>query len=83
MNVFLWFILVVAIAWVLFVYVFPLVLKRYLKRMTGKFEKQAEQEARSKKEEGSVSIDYVPENQKEKEKDAPGDYVNFEDIDEK
>ena len=52
-----------------------------MKRLSGKFEKHAEQESRSKKEEGSVSIDYVPE--KHTEKEAPGDYVNYEEIDEK
>lgn len=83
MNVFFWFLFILAISWVFFIYVFPFLLRIYLKRLSGKFEKHAEQESRSKKEEGSVSIDYVPEKHIEKENDAPGDYVNYEEIDEK
>jgi hypothetical protein len=81
MNVFFWFLLVVFISWVLVSYIIPLLLRHYLKKLSGKFEKRADQASRSKKDEGSVNIDYVPENQKEKE--APGDYVDFEEIDEK
>ncbi len=44
-------------------------------------ENHAEQATRSQKKEGSVNIDYIPENKDGKE--APGDYVDFEEIKEK
>jgi hypothetical protein len=61
--------------------VIPFLLKVYVKRLSRKFEKQAEQATRSKKEKGSVTIDHIPDNKTVKE--APGDYVDFEEIDKK
>ncbi|HOY31321.1 MAG TPA: hypothetical protein PKW80_05530 [Bacteroidales bacterium] len=83
MNAFLWFLLIVFISWFLFIYILPFFVRLYLKRLHGKFEKQAEQQERSKKEEGTINIDYIPENENKSDKEAPGEYVDYEEIDDK
>jgi len=81
MSIFFWFILIVFVSWLLIIYVVPFLLKYYLKRLAKRMENHAEQATRSQKKEGSVNIDYIPENKDGKE--APGDYVDFEEIKEK
>lgn len=81
MSFFFWFALIIFIGWVLFIYILPLVMRYYLKKLSGKMKQQAEDMPKQKEKEGTISVDYIPENHKEKE--APGDYVNYEEINEK
>lgn len=81
MNVFFWFALIVLIAWIFFIYVLPLLLRVYLKKLSRSFHKHADEQGKPERNEGTVNIDYIPENHKEKT--APGDYVNYEEINEK
>ncbi len=83
MGFFSWFLIIVLIGWILFLYVIPFFARWYLKKLSKKFETHSEQPQSPEKKEGSVTIDYIPEKHLEKDKDAPGDYVNFEDIEEK
>lgn len=83
MGFFSWFLIIVLIGWLFFIYVFPFLLRLYLKKLSKRFENQAQQASKPEKKDGSVSIDYIPEELQKKEKEAPGDYVNFEEIEKK
>jgi len=83
MGFFSWFVIVIVIGWLFFIYVFPFLLKRYLKRISKRFENQAQQASKPEKKDGSVSIDYIPEELQKNDKEAPGDYVDFEEIEKK
>lgn len=60
------------------IYVVPLVIKRYLNRLTKKYQQQQKPE---KKPDGFVNVDYVPDIKNNKS--APGEYVNYEEINDK
>jgi len=83
MGFFSWFLIIVLIGWILFLYVIPFFVRLYLNKLAKKFENHSQQTSAPEKKEGSVNIDYIPEKHLEKDKEAPGDYVNFEDIEEK
>jgi hypothetical protein len=55
-----------------------LVIKRYLNRLTKKYQQQQKPE---KKPDGFVNVDYVPDIKNNKS--APGEYVNYEEINDK
>lgn len=63
-------------------YIFPWVLRLFIKRMSDKARKQYEQEnPRTTKRKGDVSINYKPKTKKVIDKDT-GDYIPFEEVDE-
>jgi predicted membrane protein len=67
---------------ILFKYVFPYILKHYIKKTQSKYFYQEEELKKvKKKKEGKVNIDYVPEKDKEKKDTDLGEYVDFEEID--
>ena len=81
MTILTWFLLIVIISCLLFLYIIPFLVRYYLKRLSGKLEKKARQESGAGKKDGSINIDYISKSHKDKE--APGDYVDFEEIDDK
>ncbi|MCK4360542.1 MAG: hypothetical protein KAV70_02255 [Bacteroidales bacterium] len=67
---------------ILFKYVFPYILKQYIKKTKNKyFYQEGELKKDKKKKEGKVNIDYVPEKDKGKNDTELGEYVDFEEID--
>ncbi|MEI6124642.1 MAG: hypothetical protein WCQ95_13575 [Bacteroidota bacterium] len=80
MNAFFWFLFIVFISWLVFLYIIPFVGRIYFRRLAKRFQNQSEKNARSDRPEGSVHVDYVPDDQKKSS--APGDYVDFEEINE-
>jgi hypothetical protein len=63
-------------------YIFPWVLRLFLKRMSEKTRKQYEQQdPGTGKKKGDVSINYKPKTKKVIDKDT-GDYIPFEEVDE-
>jgi len=83
MNAFFWFLLIVFISWMVFLYIFPFFARIYLQKLSRKFTSRS-QEAHHKENnpEGTINIDYIPEEQQDKT-DLPGDYVDFEEIKDK
>lgn len=65
-----------------FRYVFPWLLKRYIRKTQEKFYGKSSQQGKSKKQkkEGEVNIDYVPEDEKKKKDSDLGEYVDYEEI---
>jgi hypothetical protein len=63
-------------------YIFPWVLRLFLKRMSEKTRKQYEQQnPDANKKKGDISINYKPKTKKVIDKDT-GDYIPFEEVDE-
>lgn len=82
MNAFLWFLIIVAVSWLVILYVLPLLGRLFLRRLSKKFQQHAENMQRTEqKPEGSVHIENIPA-EPDKKKEV-GDYVNYEEIIEK
>jgi Na+/H+ antiporter NhaD/arsenite permease-like protein len=82
MNAFLWFLAVVFVSWLVILYVLPFLGKLFLRRLSKKFQDHVENSQRTEeKPEGSVHIENIPDNPDKKFE--MGDYVNYEEIDEK
>ncbi len=73
------FILVVYLGGLITRYVFPLLLRRYVRKRTGN-DKRYRQNDKQKKE-GEVTIDYQPEKSKKIKKNK-GEYIDYEDVNE-
>lgn len=65
-----------------FRYVFPWLLKRYIRKTQEKFYGNRTQQSRNNKskKEGEVNIDYMPDNGKKKKSSDLGEYVDYEEI---
>jgi hypothetical protein len=62
-------------------YVFPFILRLFVRRMSDNVRKQYEKEQqKTEKKKGDITIDYTPKSKKKIDKDT-GDYVPFEEID--
>lgn len=82
MNAIFWFLVVVGVSWLVILYVLPFLGRLFLRRLSKKFQDQmANQQQQEQKPEGSVHIENVPSTP-EKKIDL-GDYVNYEEINEK
>jgi hypothetical protein len=82
MNAFFWFLAVVIVSWLVILYVLPFLGKLFLRRISKKFQDHVENAQRNEpKPEGSVHIDNIPP--APNNKIEMGDYVNYEEIDEK
>ncbi len=81
---FLKFLLIVAIVYLLGYLFLRVILPWLLKKMVKKFAKKMNMQfddSPKQKKQGSINIDYVPDNQNvEKSEDIKGDYVDFEEI---
>lgn len=63
-------------------YIFPFILRLFVRRMSDNVRKQYEKEnQKNSRNKGDVTIDYAPKTKKKIDKDT-GDYVPFEEIDE-
>jgi hypothetical protein len=82
MNAFLWFLAVVGVSWLVILYVIPFLGKLFLRRLSKKFQNHVENYQKSEPQpEGSVHIENIPSTL-EKKLDL-GDYINYEEINEK
>ncbi len=61
-------------------YLFPWLLKRYMKNFQNKFHQNTDNTSAKKKKKGEVNIDHIPKDKKKKDDDF-GEYVDFEEID--
>lgn len=60
--------------------VFPLVLKSVFGKMQQQSQNAGQQQQKSRKPEGSISIDYVPPQPKHGNADKLGDFVDYEEV---
>lgn len=82
MNVIFWFLVVVFVSWLVILFVIPFLGRIFLRKLTKNFRDHIEHTQKEEIEpEGSVHIDNIP-TAPEKKKDL-GDYVNYEEINEK
>ena len=84
MGAFLKFLIIsILIFWiirVLFRLIFPVVLKKAFSNMQNKANGNQQQNYKSSKPEGSISIDYMPQAEKKGNSDKLGDFVDFEEV---
>lgn len=83
LNILLWFAVIVVISWVLILYVIPLILGFYFKGLSRKVYKYSyDMEKKSGEQNGKVKVDYMPEKNTGRA-DKIGEYVDFEEIQDK
>ena len=75
-----WFFLISYILRILGRYLFPILLKRYIKKKQSQFNQQFNQQNSPVEEEGEVSIKTKPKKSKTDTNDM-GEYVDFEEVD--
>lgn len=84
MGAFLNFLIIsILIIWairVLIRLIFPVVLKKAFSNMQNKANGNQQQNYKSSKPEGSISIDYMPKTEKKGNSDKLGDFVDFEEV---
>ena len=76
-----WFFLISYILRILGRYIFPILLKRYIKKKQSQFNQQFNQQDSTLEKEGEVSIKTKPKKSKTDMKDM-GEYIDFEEVDE-
>ncbi|MCD4772868.1 MAG: hypothetical protein K8R41_05735 [Bacteroidales bacterium] len=62
-------------------YIFPWLLKRFMKNIQNKYQQNTENTSAKKKKNGEVNIDHIPKDKKKREDDDFGEYIDFEEID--
>ena len=62
-------------------YIFPWLLKRFMKNIQNKYQQNAEDTSTPKKQKGDININHIPKSKEKKDDDDFGEYVDFEDID--
>lgn len=77
LRLILWIIIIYILFRLLVRYVFPFLVRYFVKKSQDKFYEENPNIRRKK--EGEVSIDYVPEKDKKK-KDDEGEYVDYEEV---
>lgn len=81
------FLLILAIIYFIFYFfirLIPWLLRRHVKKMSKNMEQQ-NKENHSGRKEGEVHIDYIPQNENDKEDDNhddTGEYIDFEEVEE-
>jgi len=75
-----WFFLISYILRILGRYIFPILLKRYIKKKQSQFNQQFNQQDSTLEKEGEVSIKTKPKKSKNDTNDM-GEYVDFEEVD--
>ncbi|MBT4479069.1 MAG: DUF4834 family protein [Flavobacteriales bacterium] len=75
-----WFFLISYILRILGRYIFPILLKRYIKKKQSQFNQQFNQQDSTLEKEGEVSIKTKPKKSKT-DTDDMGEYVDFEEVD--
>ena len=75
-----WFFLISYILRILGRYIFPILLKRYIKKKQSQFNQQFNQQDSTLENEGKVSIKTKPKKSKN-DTDDMGEYVDFEEVD--
>mgnify|MGYP001177361307 CR=1 FL=1 len=82
LNFLFWFLLISYILKSLVRFVFPILMKRYVKKKQSQFNQQFNQQQNTNvEEEGKVTIKTKPKKSKSETSDI-GDYVDFEEVDE-
>ena len=82
LNFLFWFLLISYILKSLVRFVFPILMKRYVKKKQSQFNQQFNQQQNTNvEEEGRVTIKTKPKKSKSETSDI-GDYVDFEEVDE-
>jgi hypothetical protein len=83
LNFLIWVILIYFVLLLIWRYVLPFLLKRYMRRMQQKFSRYTDEkfENEEKKQDGEVRIEHVPDEiKKESSPVDEDDYVDFEEI---
>ena len=80
LRILFWFFLISYILRILGRYLFPILLKRYIKKKQSQFNQQFNQQNSPVEEEGEVSIKTKPKKSKTDTNDM-GEYVDFEEVD--
>jgi len=62
-------------------YIFPWLLKRFMKNAQKNYKQNVENNYAKKKNAGDVNIDHIPKTKEKKDDNDFGEYVDFEDID--
>ena len=75
-----WFFLISYILRILGRYIFPILLKRYIKKKQSQFNQQFNQQDSTLEKEGEVSVKTKPKKSKT-DTDDMGEYVDFEEVD--
>ena len=60
-------------------YILPFIMKKYVQKVQKNFEDQTNNNQQRKKN-GSVNIDYSPEDDRKLKKDDLGEYVDYEEV---
>jgi hypothetical protein len=82
MNAFFWFLAIIGVSWFVILFVIPFLGKLFLRSLSKKFQTHVENSQKKEQQpEGSVHIENIP-SPSEKKLDL-GDYVNYEEINEK
>jgi hypothetical protein len=82
MNAFFWFVAIVFVSWLFVMFILPLLGKIFLHKLAKNFQQNVDSSQRTQQEpEGTVHIENIP--QPHDNKAELGDYVNFEEINDK